>query len=479
MKITALLDAIPHARLLAGDGSIEVDRVELDSRAVHPGALFCCIVGTSGDGHEHAAAAVEAGAAALLVERVVPGLEDLGVPVIGVRPGEARRATAVLSSLIVGDPSAALLMVGVTGTNGKTTVATVLGEMLAHAGYDATVIGTLTGSRTTPPAPELQRHLAVVRDSAQARGRIGAVAMEVSSHALDQRRVDGICFDVAIFTNLTHDHLDYHGTMEAYFEAKALLFEPQRSKMAVIWSESDAGRALLDRRVADAVAVSMADASDVQYRPDGISFLWRGRLTSTALVGRTGLIDALLTMEAALVIGIEPDVVVAAIARASGVPGRMERVDVGDAGPTVIVDYAHTPDALSVALDTMALLAADGGRVIVVVGCGGDRDASKRPEMGAIASEKADVVFVTSDNPRHEDPARIAGDVVAGARGNNVHLELDRRAAITAACRVAATQDVILIAGKGHETTQQIGDDFHPFDDRLVAREVLEELRAC
>ena len=480
MKLDELLGELSGASLIEGEGSVEVTSVEIDSRLVNPGALFCCIIGSKSDGHDHAQAALDQGAAALLVERDIPSLETpAGTAVIRVDAGQARRAAAVAASHVVGDPSRSLVMAGVTGTNGKTTVATVLGAILDDAGFSATVIGTLTGERTTPAAPDLHRQLARSVREAEVKERPGAVAIEVSSHALDQGRVDGIVFDVAIFTNLSHDHLDYHGTMAAYFDAKALLFEEERSRMAVIWADSDAGAALLSRRRGPAVAVSMADVGDVELRSDGTRFTWRGLSTATGLVGTTGLIDALLAAEAAVALGVDPSSVATSLPSAAGVPGRMERIPSGGDAPTVIVDYAHTPDALSAALEAVESLRGPGGRTILVFGCGGDRDALKRPEMGAIAAARADLAVVTSDNPRYEDPVAIAAQVASGAPDGTLVVELDRRAAIAHAIEVARDVDVVLIAGKGHEVTQQFGDEYRPFDDRLVAAEILREDAAC
>lgn len=480
MNLDDLLDDLPGASLLTGSGSVVVSNVEIDSRKVAPGALFCCIVGSQSDGHDHAADALAAGAVALLVERTLP-VADLpkGTAVIQVDTGMARRAAAIAASKVVGEPSHSLVVAGVTGTNGKTTVATLLGSILQTAGYDSSVIGTLTGERTTPPAPELHRQLAQNLLRAQHLGLPGAVAMEVSSHALDQQRVEGIVFDVAIFTNLSHDHLDYHGTMQAYFEAKALLFEDSRSKVAVIWADSDAGAELLSRRSGPSIAVSLTSATDAKLQPDGTWFTWRGFATSTDLVGTTGLIDALLAMEAAVALGVEPRTVAMALPKAGGVPGRMERIPSGKGAPTVIVDYAHTPDALEVALEAVASLRGPGGRTHVVFGCGGDRDASKRSRMGVIAANLADQALVTNDNPRHEDPLDIASQVLSEAPVGSLEIELDRRAAIKRAIRSAAEDDVVLIAGKGHEVTQQIGDEFLPFDDRVVAAEILQEAAEC
>ena len=474
-RLGDLVGRIPGAVVLVGSPDVEVLAVEIDSRRVAAGALFCCIPGSTDDGHRFAAAAQRAGAVGVVTEHELPeGLLE-GVVEIRVPAGAARSAAAILSAAVLGRPADRLTMVGVTGTNGKTTVVHLVGEILSHLGSTVKTIGTLTGERTTPSAPELHRLLAEAEATAVRAGRPGAVAMEVSSHALDQQRTEGVSFDVAVFTNLSHDHLDYHGTMEAYFEAKARLFADDVARTAVIWAETEEGRRLLDARTGRSAAVTLDDAQDLDLGPRGSRFVWRGQQVEIRILGRNGVIDALLAAEAVLALGCEPAEIARGLTLASGVPGRMELVD-GPAGtPIVVVDYAHTPDALSSALVEMRRL-ADGGRVTVVFGCGGDRDQTKRPLMGSAAVAGADVVVVTTDNPRHEDPREIAESIVSGMHGAEVLVELDRARALAAAIAGSGPEDLVLVAGKGHEITQTFGDSVRDFDDRAVSSAILRSL---
>lgn len=475
MRLGELMGAIPGAVLERGDADVDILDITLDSREVRFGSLFCCVSGTRDDGHRYAQAAVEAGAVALLSDSELPELSASTTAVVRVAPGESRRACAALSAAILGYPAEDLTIVGVTGTNGKTTVTSILGVLLAAAGYEAEVIGTLTSTRTTPAAPQLQHRFAEVRDRAKEKDRPGVVAMEVSSHALDQDRVAGVHFAVAIFTNLSHDHLDYHGTLEKYFEAKAKLFTQDSAGLAVIWSETEEGRTLLSRRSGSSIAVGWDAVSDLLLGPQGSSFVWRNLNVSLPLFGHVNVINALLAAEAAVALGIAPETVATAIASLQPVPGRMERVSSTFQGPVVLVDYAHTPDALRAALLACREV-AQHQRVIVVFGCGGDRDAAKRPVMGGIASQLADVVFVTTDNPRHENPDDIANAILSGVDGSaEVFVEANRAIAIRKAISLAGLDDVILIAGKGHETTQEFADRIEEFDDRVVAQSVLRE----
>ncbi|MGH8989534.1 MAG: UDP-N-acetylmuramoyl-L-alanyl-D-glutamate--2,6-diaminopimelate ligase [Acidimicrobiales bacterium] len=474
--MTSLLGEIDVLERSGDPGAIEVTGVEHDSRSVAPGDLFCCIVGRETDGHDHAPEAVERGAVALVTERELAQLPR-EVAQVRVEPGQGRAAMARLAAAFHGHPAASLLMAGVTGTNGKTTVTHLLGAVLQHAGHPTTVVGTLTGVRTTPESTDLQRMLAAARDARPGAPR-PAVAMEVSSHALVQSRVDGVRFDVAVFTNLSHDHLDFHGTMESYFEAKASLFEPDRAKAAVLDADDPWGRRILEHLRIPAVGVTREGVSDVQLGWGTSAFTWRRQRVALPLTGRVNVANAQLAAEAALFLGVPPAVVAEGLSTAGPVPGRMEVVDAGTAGFSVIVDYAHTPGALEAVLAEVRRMAAErAGRSIVVFGCGGDRDASKRQAMGAVAARSADVVVVTSDNPRHEDPAAIIEEVLRGAAGADPQVrprvEPERRRAIEEAITLARAGDVVLVAGKGHETVQEVGDRRLPFDDRTVASQVL------
>jgi len=436
--------------------AVEVTAVEFDSRRVGPGALFCCVPGATRDGHGFAAQAVERGAVGLLVERPLP----LAVPQAVVGDHRIRPAMARVACALFGHPAGALLTVGVTGTNGKTTVSSLLAAILEVAGMPTLTIGTLTGERTTPEAPDLQRQLAAARDGGQR-----AAVVEVSSHALVQARVDGFRFSAAVFTNLGHDHLDFHGTREAYFEAKARLFTPAHAAMGVVNADDPWGQRLLEGARIPTVAFSASEATDIIVGRSGTSFTWRGRTVRLGLVGSYHVPNALAAATAARALGVDEDTVVAGLASAPVVPGRFEVVPVPTPF-TVVVDYAHTPEGLEVALRSARELCPEG-RVTVVFGCGGDRDRDKRPAMGAVAAAGADVVVVTSDNPRREDPAAIVADIVAGVpEGCSLVVEPDRRRAIELAIDLSSPGDVVLVAGKGHERAIEVGDRRVPFDDR-------------
>jgi UDP-N-acetylmuramoyl-L-alanyl-D-glutamate--2,6-diaminopimelate ligase len=484
VQLHELLDGLDLVEV-RGSTDIAVRSVVHDSRAVEPGALFCCIPGDQVDGHTFAGDAVARGAVALLVERVL----ELDVPQIVVR--SVRVAIGPISARFFDNPSGAMDVLGVTGTNGKTTVTYLLEAIAAEAGKRAGVIGT-TGARigddvipmqfTTPEAPELQALLATMRD----RGA-EAVAMEVSSHALDQHRVDGTRFAAACFTNLTHDHLDYHGSLAAYFDAKARLFTSDFTSRAAVGIDDEHGPALatlarqagLDTRTYALGRDADVVARSVELAADGSRFeLDFGNATvdvELALVGRFNVINALGAAATAHAAGTAPVTIRDALSRPLTVPGRMERLVVGQ-DFTVLVDYAHTPAALESALGAARGLVAPGAKVIVVFGCGGDRDREKRPVMGAIAATGAEVAILTNDNPRSEDPAAIASDVLAGVPGDapQPRVELDRRAAIHAAVDAARAGDVVVIAGKGHESGQTARGETVPFDDRIVAREELK-----
>jgi UDP-N-acetylmuramoyl-L-alanyl-D-glutamate--2,6-diaminopimelate ligase len=480
-----LLDGITPLRL-EGDPAVDVRTVECDSRRVRPGACFACMPGLHTDGHAHAPAAVAAGAVALLVER------PLGLGVAEARVPDVRRVLGSVASRITGEPSRAVRCLGVTGTNGKTTTTYLLQAIATAAGEHAAVVGT-TGARvgartvptgfTTPEAPDLQRLLATMRDDG-----VTTVAMEVSSHALAQHRVDGTWFAAACFTNLSQDHLDFHRTLDAYFEAKATLFDPERCGAAVVNLDDPYGRELARRaRDVGLTLVTYArdeptadvGARDVVVGAHGTDLVLLDRRSGediavhVDLVGPVNVWNALAAAATARAVDTPLDAVARGLAACPDVPGRFERVDAGQ-GYTVLVDYAHTPAALVHAVDA-ARAVAGGGRVAVVFGCGGDRDADKRSGMGRAAAA-GDFVIVTSDNPRSEDPAVIASAAAAGVRatGREPVVELDRRAAIARALDWAAPGDVVLIAGKGHESGQTIGEVTVAFDDRDVARELLE-----
>ncbi len=459
-------DAALPAPLRRGGADVRVGGVEFDSRRVVPGVLFCCLRGGTVDGHRFAAGAVEAGAAALLVDHEL----DLDVPQVVV--ADTRAAMGPLAAAFFGHPSRRLTVVGVTGTNGKTTTTTLLAAVLDHAGMPAGVIGTLTGRHTTPEAPELQARLAAFL----AEGK-RAVVMEVSSHALALHRVAGTHFAVAVFTNLGRDHLDLHHTLEEYFAAKALLFRPELSACGVANLDDVRGRLLVDTAPIPMTGFSLAEVDDLDVGPTRHSYRWRGVHVEVGVGGAFNAQNSLAAATAAAELGLAPDAIAAGLAAARPVPGRFEPVDAGQPF-SVIVDYAHTPDGLHEAL--RAARDAAAGRVLVVFGCGGDRDREKRPEMGRVAAELADRVVITSDNPRSEEPLAIINAIIQGVPADyrdRVVSEPDRRRAFAVAFGMAEPGDVVVIAGKGHETTQTIGSVVVPFDDRAVARDLLEALR--
>jgi UDP-N-acetylmuramoyl-L-alanyl-D-glutamate--2,6-diaminopimelate ligase len=477
--LAQLLAALPNREVL-GDATVPIAGIGYRSQEVRPGWLFFCVPGTRTDGHRFAAAAAEAGAVAVVVERrldLPPGVTQ--VVVQSVRPSMGPVAAA-----FYGRPADALVMVGVTGTNGKTTTTYLLERIFREAGLTPGVIGT-TGirvdgkpagyDRTTPEAPDLQRILAEMRD-----GGVGAVAMEVSSHGLHQHRVDGVRYGCAVFTNLSQDHLDYHGTLQEYFEVKSRLFTPVMARSAAINADSPEGRRLL-RSDLPTVTYGLGEdadvrAEDVMAAAGGLSFRVGTLEISSPLRGAFNVHNSLAALAAARQVGIDDGAAVRGIAALHGVPGRMEPVESGQPFQ-VLVDYAHTPDSLENVLRAARPL-ADPNRVIAVFGCGGDRDRGKRPLMGRAATSLADLAVITSDNPRSEDPSAIIVEIEPGAalgRGRYV-LEPDRRRAIRVALAEARAGDVVVIAGKGHETGQELADRTIPFDDRIVAREELEAL---
>jgi UDP-N-acetylmuramoyl-L-alanyl-D-glutamate--2,6-diaminopimelate ligase len=457
-------DAALPTVVLRGDAATPIAGITHDSRKVADGFLFCCLPGTNADGHDFAAAAVTAGASALLVER------ELDLEIVQLVVPNARAAMGLLASAFWAHPSRSLTVVGVTGTNGKTTTVNLIASVLEHAGVPTGMVGTLTGKHTTPESPDLQETLAgFVADGKR------AVVMEVSSHGLELHRADGCHFDVAVFTNLGRDHLDLHGTMERYFAAKAMLFEAGRSEVGVANVDDPHGRLLVDADPIPMISFSRHDMSDLQVGPTSHSYLWRGQRVQVGIGGAFNAMNSLAAATACAALGLNPAVVAEGLSAAGTVPGRFEPVRAGQPFD-VIIDFAHTPDGLREALKA-ARSAAGSGRVTVVFGCGGDRDTEKRPEMGHVAAELADRVVVTSDNPRSEDPISIINAIIAGVPADyraHVVSEPDRRQAFALAFQGATAGDVVVIAGKGHETTQTIGGDAVPFDDRAVARELLE-----
>ncbi|HEY5120465.1 MAG TPA: UDP-N-acetylmuramoyl-L-alanyl-D-glutamate--2,6-diaminopimelate ligase, partial [Acidimicrobiales bacterium] len=423
--------------------------------------------GSTVQGTKFAGDAVGAGAAAVVTSEPL----SLDVPVIVVPDTQLRALLAHASATVVGHPEVGIDLVGVTGTNGKTSVTTMVRDLARGLGWNGANIGTLTNERTTPAPPELFRTLRALANGFDAQRRHAVVALEVSSHALEQRRVEGLCFAVAAFTNLSHDHLDYHGSMDEYFAAKAQLFTSEHARRAVIWCDDPYGERLAASTTLSVTAVHRSDASEVTTSLLGTSFFWRGHLVNTALVGDYNVDNALVAMTVLGALGAPDPGIASAMSDVHSVPGRFEVVS--RARVVVIVDYAHTPEGLRRLLGDVRALAL-GSRILTVFGCGGERDRTKRPEMGRVASTYSDVTIVTSDNPRSEPPDDIIDAIMSGtAPGSAVKRVSDRRAAIADALAQAADGDVVVIAGKGHETTQTIGDVVVEFDDRAVALELL------
>jgi UDP-N-acetylmuramoyl-L-alanyl-D-glutamate--2,6-diaminopimelate ligase len=468
VRLNELCGALEVLRLAGPATAPEIREIAYDSRRVLPETLFVCVPGGRADGHDHAQAAVERGAVALVVERALPLL----VPQVVVR--DARAAMGPLAARFFGDPTAALRVVGVTGTNGKTTTAFLAQGILERAGLRCGLLGTVEQrvgghvepvERTTPEAIDLQRTFRRMVDAGD-----HACAMEVSSHALALGRVDGVRFAAVAFTNLSQDHLDFHADMDDYFAAKARLFDGRCPRAVNV---DDVHGRRLGHELSFGAPPADVHALDVRLRADGTRF----RLSTphgvvqvrSPLVGAFNVANALAAASLAVLLEVPVDTIARGIEAVRGVPGRMERVEAGQPF-TVLVDYAHTPDALRRVLETARGLSE--GRLHVVFGCGGDRDRAKRPQMGRVAAALADRVVVTSDNPRSEDPDAIVAEILAGI-DTPVEVEVDRRAAIRRAVAAAAAGDVVVIAGKGHEQGQDVGGVVSPFDDRTVAREAL------
>lgn len=480
------------ASSIHGDGETPITGIQIDSRKVSSGDLFICLPGHTVDGHDYAGQAAEKGAAALVVERI---LEDVKLPQLKVK--DCRLAMAVLGNAFYQKPSSRLRVIGVTGTNGKTTTTYLIEQILKDQGNKPGLIGTIQRryngqsypmSGTTPESLDLQSYL---NDMANA--GCDYCVMEVSSHALEQGRVKGTQFRTAIFTNLTQDHLDYHNTMEEYRAAKGLFFSrlgnqydenPQERSYAVLNVDDEASAYYAAQTAVEVITYGVENEADV--RASGISITSRGTSfhvdtfkgstdINLRMVGKFNVYNALAAITAALLEDIPLEMIKSSLESLQGVEGRVEAVDEGQEF-AVIVDYAHTPDGLENVLRTVKEFAE--GRVICVFGCGGDRDKTKRPIMGQIAAKYSEYVFVTSDNPRTENPEAILSDIERGLSDHGVtrdryELVVDRKEAIEKAIEMASSKDVVLIAGKGHETYQLIGSQVLDFDDRIVAKEAI------
>lgn len=461
-----------------GAPDVAVSGIAYRSDAVQPGDVFFCISGFARDGHDFAEDAVSRGAVALVTQRV------LGVDCPQFLVPDSRVALALAASEFYGVPSRDVAVIGVTGTNGKTTTTYLIDSILRAHGMTTGIIGTVEtrvagvaqeATRTTPESADLQALFATMRDAG-----VDACAMEVSSHAIDLKRVDGTRFAVAAFTNLTQDHLDYHHTIEEYFSVKRRLFTEQECARRVIDIDSEYGE-LIATEFCDALTVGRSADAAVRATEEvgdaaGTTFLLTtpqgSETVRLPLAGAYNVSNALLAAGCALALGVSLDAVVDGLQGAPQVPGRLERVDCGQSF-SVVVDYAHTPDSLAKALS--AVKAVTTGKVICVFGCGGDRDRDKRPLMGRASAVAADYTIVTSDNPRSEDPVGIILEIEDGIAGLGADYEVivDRRAAIERAISLAEAGDSVLIAGKGHEDYQIFSDHTEHFDDREVAKEVL------
>ncbi|MCM3726044.1 UDP-N-acetylmuramoyl-L-alanyl-D-glutamate--2,6-diaminopimelate ligase [Neobacillus cucumis] len=484
MKLQMLLESL-HAIVPYKGENPEITSIENDNRKVQKGSLFICIKGYTVDGHDFAESAVKNGAVAILAERPL----DLEVPVVLVN--NTTRAMAVLADAFYGQPTKSLHLIGITGTNGKTTTSHLIEKIFADAGEKTGLIGTMytkiadktiETKNTTPESLTLQKTFKQMVDAG-----VNTAVMEVSSHALDLGRVHGCDYNVAVFTNLTQDHLDYHQTMEEYKRAKSLLFaqlgntfDLNKPKFAVLNADDPAAEMYSRSTAAHVVTYGIEQEADIkakniQMTPKGTVFDLEMKGVSypirMQLIGKFSVYNVLASITTALVSGLEIEQIIQSIESVEGVAGRFELVNAGQ-DFTVIVDYAHTPDSLENVLKTIQHFAEK--RVFVIVGCGGDRDRTKRPIMAQIACKFATDPILTSDNPRSEDPVGILKDMEEGVQGENYQVIPDRRKAIFTAVSQASPGDVILIAGKGHETYQIIGKEVLDFDDRLVAREAIK-----
>ena len=483
MKLEKVIDGI-QLRAVSGSLDVEIEGVYYDSRKVKPGGLFCALKGVGSDGNEYVAAAIENGAVAVVSEEKFKANHST----VWLEVENARSAMGMAAANLEGNPSLDFPVVGITGTNGKTTTTFLVHHLFVSILRRAGLIGTIhysTGDEvvdsphTTPESPDLQRLLAEMRDA-----DCRAAVMEVSSHGLAQSRVKGVSFDVGVFTNLSQDHLDYHRTMEDYFAAKRILFEQMdrdsnKPGVAVINVDDTFGERLNKTRFEKIEKVSFGHSVQADFRIgenrsdfNGSRFQLfhkeRQFLVRTPLIGSFNVYNAVAAIAAAHSVGLNLREVIASIADAPQIPGRLESVAGRQINYRVFVDYAHTPDALINVLTTLREL--EPNRIITVFGCGGDRDVTKRAPMAAAAEEGSDFCILTSDNPRTEDPERILEDAKEGFRRDEYEVIEDRKMAIKRAISLAGEKDIVLIAGKGHETYQEIDGVRHEFDDRRVAR---------
>ncbi|MFI3300911.1 MAG: UDP-N-acetylmuramoyl-L-alanyl-D-glutamate--2,6-diaminopimelate ligase [Candidatus Gastranaerophilales bacterium] len=487
MRLDELIEYLDYKDLVKFK-SVDVTGISYNSQTTNPGDIFICLTGEQADGHEYAQTAIDRGAVALLVERE---LEGISVPQVVVNT--TRHKIADIADRFYSRPSMGINLIGVTGTNGKTTVTHLIQKIIEENQKKCALIGTLgyklsslgeyrDTKHTTPQAPELQATLRMIKDFE----KIDNVLMEVSSHALEQNRVGGCRFNGAVLTNLTQDHLDYHVTMDNYFEAKALLFKNLKEGDFSVINNDDSYAERFSAVVPDDVEKftygvknkSDVMAKDIKFSLNGAEFTLVAKgiehNVNLHLNGMFSVYNVLASVTVALAMGIDLDVTLKALQGVRGVAGRFEVVV---KKPLVIVDYAHTPDGLENVLNSAREITPDDGKLICLFGCGGDRDSTKRPKMGAIAEKISDKIVITSDNPRSEDPKSIITDIISGLKSvstENVFVEADRGRAIELLKTISSNNDVVLIAGKGHEDYQILGDRTIHFDDREVAKKVFE-----
>lgn len=477
MKLKNLLAGIEYE--IVGDDQVEILGIAYDSRKVQKGYLFFCIQGYQSDGHQYAKNAYQAGAACLVVTKK----QDLPIAQVVVK--DDRAAMALISAAFYGHPAKRLRMVGVTGTSGKTSTTYLLKSIFEHEGSKVGLIGTIVNiigdkvipaERTTPEAPDLHQLLAEMLDAG-----VDTVVMEVSSHSLYLKRVYGIKFQGAIYTNLTQDHLDFHGDFEHYRDAKAILF--QNAEHSAVNADDPYGAYMEKAAFGQVKTYGIHEkaniaAKNIELHPAGSRFIMVNEGTQLPILLKTpglfSVYNALAAITVSFMLGVDMISIKQGLEAVSGIPGRFETLDTRGGDYSIILDYAHKPDSLQSTLKTAREFSK--GRLVCIFGCGGNRDAGKRPIMGELAERLADYVIVTSDNPRFEEPKAIIDEILAGMKGKNHIVIQDRRAAIAYALEHAQAGDVIILAGKGHEDYQEIRGEHHPFDEKVIVKEILDEL---
>jgi UDP-N-acetylmuramoyl-L-alanyl-D-glutamate--2,6-diaminopimelate ligase len=463
-------DVLSPLELANSVASLDVDRVEIDSRLCAPGTLFFGLPGTQADGADYASAAAAQGATCIVTTRHVEGLS---IPVIVVDRQDIFRLCTQAACAVVGEVQRDVTLVGVTGTNAKTSVTSIVAELAQIIGWNGASLGTLTNARTTPAAPEMLRSIKDLTSHFATTTR-GVIAIEVSSHALDQQRIEGLHFQVAAFTNLTHDHLDYHHDMESYYQAKSLLFRPSMADCAAVWVDDSYGKRLAEELTIPVEPVSKADASAIQLTLESTTFKWRGHLVQTPVIGSYNVDNLLMAFAIMRLMGADDAALAVAASSLHPVAGRFNLIK--ERGVTAIVDFAHTPDGLRRLLQDILELNPDG-RLITVFGCSGERDRAKRSVMGQIALELSDAIIVTTDDPRFEDPNAIIDEIVRDLpAGANWQRLVNRREAISAGLEMANAGDVVVVTGRGHETMQLVEGNKLSFDDRAVIRELMKRV---